>query len=130
MSNQPESLLPTDKIILEEIRFYAYHGGSPEERTLGQPFQVDMEAELDLAPAGKSDDRADTVSYTHLFRIVRDVMEGEPRSLLEALAEDIARRTLDSFPVHGVRVRVKKPAPPIKGGVTSGAAVEIYRTRP
>ena len=119
----------TDRIILEAIQLYGYHGGSAEERSLGQPFQVDMEAELDLSVAGKSDNRDDTVSYTHLYRIVKEVMEAEPRNLLESLAEEIARRALDSFPLQAVRVRVKKTRPPIKGAVLSGAAVEVYRTR-
>jgi dihydroneopterin aldolase len=111
------------------MQFYAYHGGSPEERSLGQTFQVDFEAELDLSAAGRSDNREDTVSYTHLYRVVKEVMEGEPKNLLEALAEEIARRALDSFPIQGVRVLAKKHRPPIKGAVLSGAAVEIYRTR-
>lgn len=122
--------MASDRIILEAMSFYAYHGGGPEEQSLGQPFQVDLEAELDLAAAGSSDSRDDTVSYTHLYRVVKEVMDAEPRSLLESLAEDIAGRCLDRFPLDAVRVRVKKTRPPIKGGVLSGAAVEVYRTRP
>ena len=121
--------MASDKIILEAMEFYGYHGGSPEERSLGQPFLVDMEAELDLSVAGKSDDRDDTVSYTHLYRVVREVMEEAPRNLLETLAEEIARRALESFPLQAVRVRVKKTRPPIKGALLSGAAVEVYRSR-
>ena len=121
--------VPSDRIILEGMRFYAYHGGSAEERSLGQPFQVDMEAELDLSVAGNSDRREDTVSYTHLYRVVRDVMEEEAKNLLESLAEDIASRALEAFPIRAVRVQVKKTRPPIKGAVLSGAAVEVYRTK-
>ena len=40
--------MPADRIILEGMQFYSYHGGSPEERSMGQPFEVDLEAELDL----------------------------------------------------------------------------------
>ena len=121
--------MPSDRIILEEMQFYGYHGGSAEERSLGQPFQVDMEAELDLRPAARSDNRDDTVSYTHLYRVVKEVMEAAPKNLLETLAEEIADRAMGSFPLQGVRVRVKKIRPPIKGAVLSGAAVEIYRSR-
>ena len=122
--------MPSDRIILEAMAFYAYHGRSSEEQALGQPFQVDLEAELDLRAAGASDSRDDTVSYTHLYRVVKEVMESEPRSLLEALAEQIAGRCLERFPLDAVRVRVKKTRPPIKGGVLSAAGVEVYRTRP
>ena len=119
----------SDRIILEDMKFYAYHGGSSEERSLGQPFQVDLEAELDLSAAGKSDDLDYTVSYTHLYRIVKEVMESGPKYLVEALAEEIACRALDSFPIQAIRVRVKKTRPPIKGGVMSGAGVEVYRSK-
>ena len=118
-----------DRIILEGMQFYGYHGGTPEERSLGQPFQIDMEAELDLSIAGKSDNGDDTVSYTHLYRVVKEVLDGAPKNLLETLAEQIAQRALDSFPLAAVTVRVKKTRPPIKGAVLSGAAVEVYRVR-
>ena len=121
--------MPSDRIILEGLQFYAYHGGAKEERTLGQPFQVDLEVELDLIAAGKSDNLEDTVSYTHLYRVIAEVIQGAPRNLIEAVAEEIAQRVLRTFPVRTVRVRVKKTRPPIHGAVMSGAAVEIYRTR-
>ena len=121
--------MPPDRIILEGMQFYAYHGGSEEERSLGQPFQVDIEGELDLSAAGASDNLDDTVSYTHIYRVVRDVMEQEKKHLLEAVAEEIASRALAALPLNALRVRVKKTRPPIKGAVLSGAAVEIYRSR-
>ena len=118
----------SDRIILEGMQFYGYHGGSPEERSVGQPFEVDLKAELDLGAAGKSDNLEDTVSYAHLYRIVKEVIEGETRNLLEALAEEIAEKALAAFPLRAVNVRVKKTRPPIKGAILSGAAVEVYRT--
>ena len=121
--------MPLDRIVLEGMQFYGYHGGSPEERSLGQPFVVDLEAELDLGVAGRSDNLDDTVSYTLLYRLVKEVMEAESRFLLEALAEEMARRSLEHSRIQAVRVRVKKTRPPIKGGVLSGAAVEVYRTK-
>ena len=58
------------------MQFYGFHGVNPEERTLGQPYVVDLEVELDLGPAGRSDNLADTVSYTQLYRVAQGVMEG------------------------------------------------------
>ena len=122
--------MPTDRIILTGMQFYGFHGVNPEERRLGQPFIVDLTAELDLESAGASDNLADTVSYTHLYRAVRDVMEGEPYNLLEAAARNIADTVLCQQPlVSAVRVRVSKPRPPIRGSVIESAAVEIYRKR-
>ena len=124
-----EGRLYADRIVLEGMQFYAYHGAIREERSLGQPFLVDLEAELDLSIPGTTDDRDDTVSYTHLYRVVKEVMEGEPKNLLETLAESIAGRALDDFPLQAVKVKVTKTRPPIKGAVITGAAVEIYRAK-
>ena len=112
------------------MQFYGFHGVNPEERSLGQPFVLDLEVELDLRPAAASDRLADTVSYTELYRAAKDVMEGKPRNLLEAAAGSIASRVLEQHPeVCSVSVRVQKPRPPIRGSVIESAAVEICRRR-
>lgn len=120
---------PTDRIVLEGMQFYGFHGVNAEEKSLGQPYVVDLAVEMDLSIPGKSDRLEDTVSYTHLYRSVRKVIEGESRNLLEAAAENVAIRILDEFPVKAVQVRVKKPRPPIKGSFVENAVVEIYRMR-
>ena len=122
--------MSADRIILTGMQFYGFHGVNAEERTLGQPFIVDLEAELDLRAASDSDRLTDTVSYTHLYRVVKHVMEGEPLNLLEAAAGTIASEVLrEHSSVDSVRVRVQKPRPPIRGSVIDSAAVEIYRGR-
>ncbi len=126
MSSQfPQS----DRITLEGMRFYGFHGVNPEERVLGQEYLVDLTVEMDLGRAGSSDRLEDTISYAHIYRAVKDVMEGEPRNLLEAAAQSIADRVLSEFPVDSVGVRVKKPHPPIRGSVIEYASVEIFRRR-
>lgn len=124
-----EDFPKTDRIVLEGMRFYGFHGVNPEERVLGQEYLVDLAVEIDLGRAGRSDRLEDTISYTHIYRAVRDVMEGEPRNLLEAAAQSIADRILSEFPVESVAVRVKKPHPPIRGSVIENATVEITRRR-
>ncbi len=121
--------MSSDRIILQGMRFYGYHGVNPEEKALGQTYVVDLEVEIDLALPGKSDNLADTVSYTALYRTAKSVLEGESRNLLEALAQDIADRLLENFPVTGVGLMVRKPSPPIKGSAIEHAAVNIYRRR-
>ena len=124
-----ERSLPPDRIILEGMQFYGFHGANPEERALGQSYLVDLAVELDLSVPGASDRLEDTVSYTHLYRAVKSVLEGESKNLLEATAQAVASRILAEFPVKAVQVRVKKPRPPIRGSVIENATVEIYRTR-
>ncbi len=122
--------MPVDRIILTGMQFYGFHGVNPEERRLGQPFVVDLEAELDLRPAGQSDRLQETVSYTRLYRVVKEVVEGEAKNLLEAAAYAIAEGVLaEHGAVQAVRVRVQKPRPPIKGSVIESAGVEIHLAR-
>ena len=123
--NSPAS----DRIILAGMQFYGFHGANPEERALGQPYLVDLSVEVDLSRPAVSDQLEDTVNYAHLYRTVRDVVEGDSRNLLESTAQRIADRVLSEFPVKAVQVRVKKPKPPIRGSVIDHAAVEIYRVR-
>ena len=118
-----------DRIILQGMQFYGYHGRNDEERVLGQPFEVDLEAELDLTAAGASDDIVDSVSYTDLYRVAKRHVEGPGRNLVEAVAHAIASEILDTYLVESVRVRVIKVRPPIKGGVLAGAGVEVFRRR-
>ncbi len=118
-----------DQILLQGMQFYGYHGVNPEERVLGQRYIVDLIADLDLSGAGESDRLEDTVSYSHIYRTVRAVVEGEPRNLLESAAEDIAARVLAEFPVNAVSVTVKKPNPPVRGSSIDMAAVRIRRER-
>ncbi len=116
-----------DKIILTGMVFYGHHGVTDEEQRLGQRFLVDVELETDTRAAGQRDDITLAVNYASVYLSTKDVVEGESRRLIEAVAEGIAARILEEQPVRGARVRVTKPSPPIPGAVLSGAAVEIYR---
>ena len=118
-----------DKIILHGMQFYGFHGVNSEEKTLGQTYLVDCEVTLDLLKAGISDNLADTVSYTDIYKIVRSVIEGQSKNLLEALAESIATKIINEFQINSIKVTLMKPNPPIKGSYINHAAVEITRDR-
>ena len=117
-----------DRIILKGMTFYGYHGVLAGEKVAGQPFVVDLVLYLHLDRAGRRDDLACTVDYSQVFDAVKRVVEGERFNLVEALASTIAERVLASFPVEGVRVRVKKPMAPV-GGMLEYAAVDLRRWR-
>ena len=118
-----------DTIFLEGLRFYGYHGVNPEERQLGQRFVVSVSLGLDLSAAGRTDDLAQTVSYAAVYALVRDVVEGPPSQLLEALAERIATTILDRTAAREVSVRVEKPWAPVRGMVAGTAGVTVARHR-
>ena len=112
------------------MRFYAYHGVNPEERVLGQRFTVDVTLAVDLRRAGERDELAATVSYSDVYKLVRRIVEGEPRNLIEAVGEAVAAAILAAFPpVRRVTVTVRKPEAPLKGAMLDAAAVRIIRAR-
>lgn len=117
-----------DKIILEGMEFFGYHGARPEEKTLGQRFIVDVELFLDLRQAGETDNLDYTVNYAQVFELVQSIVCGRSRQLIESLAEAIAGALLAQFPVDEVLVRVKKPQAPLPGRF-AWAAVEIVRKK-
>lgn len=110
------------------MKFYGRHGVLPQERELGQRFEVDVEIELDLASAGRDDDLGQTISYAEVYLVVEKVLTGPPYKLIEAVAERVARDILGSFPAHRVLVRLKKPGAPVPGSFDF-MAVEIVRGR-
>lgn len=118
----------SDRIVLKDMVFYAYHGVFDAEHELGQRFEVDVELHLDLRSVGKSDDFDLAINYVDVYTIVKDQVEEQEYKLVEGLAEAIAGELLASYDLDGVVVRVRKPHAPI-GGVTGGVEVEIHRTR-
>jgi dihydroneopterin aldolase len=120
--------LPEDKIILEGLLFYGYHGVLAEEKALGQPFSVSVTLYLPLEEAGREDNLEKTINYAHVYRDIAAIMEGPPVQLLEALAERIAGAVLAYEAVSAVQVTVAKPKPPIPG-MMDGVKICIHREK-
>ena len=99
-----------DRITLEGMVFYGYHGVNPEERELGQRFVVDLELEKDLSAAGLSDDLTQTVNYASAYKLAREVVEGQPCNLIETVAERLATaltRSARKWAVASRKVRLR-----------------------
>lgn len=61
-----------------------FHGVKLEESKLGQKLLVDVDAWMDLPPAGKFNHLPGTISYTEICCIVREAFEGAPQNLPES----------------------------------------------
>lgn len=129
----------TDWLWLRGIRAHGRHGVLPHERHHSQPFQVDLEVELDLSDAGSADRLDATVDYAALVNRVVEVIQGPAVDLIETLAERIAGTVLGSSaqaaaaagPVQAVTVTVHKPHAPIGLPVDDvGVTVRRERNRP
>ncbi len=117
-----------DKIIVDGLRIYGYHGVSRTEREQGQHFIVDVEASLDLREAGESDLLGRTLDYDGLIKEIQRIVSMERYTLLEALAQRIADAVLERPQVYSVLIRVSKPRPPIEADLQA-VKVEIQRGR-
>jgi len=114
-----------DRIIVERIVCFGYHGVLLEEQTMGQEFQVSLELGIDLSTL--KDDQLDQVpDYRAAVSIVEEVMYGQSRRLLETLACQIAEKILTITGIIEATVEVRKPNPPLPG-VQGGVSVVITR---
>ncbi|GAB6138850.1 dihydroneopterin aldolase [Halanaerobaculum tunisiense] len=118
-----------DKIILDGLSFYGYHGALEEENKLGQKFIIDLELKCNLQEAGRTDQLDKSVNYAQVYQVVKQICQQEEYKLLEAVGENIASKILEKFSlVEEISVRVKKPEAPIKG-ILDYVAVDIERSR-
>ena len=114
------------RIMIAGLRELGVHGVLPEEQSRPQPFEVDVELEVDLTRAGESDALDDTVDYAAVSEAVSRVVRSERYQLLERLATRIAEVCRVDERVTGVAVTVRKLHPPVRAMVDH-VAVHIKR---
>ena len=118
-----------DKLILRELHFFARHGVLPIEAETSQHFSATLELELPLATAAQTDQLDQTIDYCAVQRVVRRIIEGSHKRLIETLAESVANELLKEFPLLvAVTVDIVKPRPPVDFQF-AGVAVRIRRER-
>ena len=114
----------SSKIILENIKIYAYHGVLPEEKILGTYYIVNAEIVADITKAAETDDLNDTINYA----LINDIIHAEmkiPSELLEYVAGRIIRKIKLEFPqIQNVKMKITKTKPPMKGEM-KGVSVEF-----
>ena len=115
----------TSYIRLNSVRFHAFHGVLPQEKTVGGDFVVSMRLGYDISRAMESDDVADTLNYAEVYELVRREMS-IPSNLLEHVAGRIVQAVLSAFPaVTSIDLELTKENPPM-GADCKGAGVEIH----
>ncbi len=115
-----------DAIEITGIRCYGYTGFLPEERVLGQWFEVSLTLWLDLTKAGKSDALEDTFDYRQAISLVKHLVKTAKFALVEKLANVIAEDLLKLNSLAKVRVQLVKVSPPI---ADFGGTIKIDITR-
>lgn len=108
-------------IVLEGMKFHAYHGVHREEGITGGGFMADVY--LNYAFEGNNDALEKTANYEIIYAAVAKRMQ-TPVKLIEHLAELILADLEAHFPATPIRVRISKFSPPV-GGELYRAYVEV-----
>lgn len=116
----------TSKIILENVKIYAYHGVLPEETKIGTYYIVNAELHADLEKATQSDDLTDTINYAEVNAIIHEEM-AIPSQLLERVIGRIITRLEEQFPqLTNIKIKLTKTRPPMQGEM-DGVSIEIEK---
>jgi dihydroneopterin aldolase len=115
------------RVSLNGVRFFSYHGFYPEEQILGTEFIVDIDTELEVYGSG-ADDIANTVNYERLLHIASEEMK-IPRKLIETVAHSILERIRHEFlTVQMIRIAIHKMHPPM-GAEVNNSTIELSFSR-
>ena len=103
-----------DKISIENLEVYAYHGVYPEENKLGQKFFLSLQLFIDTNRAVGQDDLMQSVNYGEVCFFLKDWMEKNTFCLIETVADRLAQAVLLQYPlVQRIILEVKKPNAPV-----------------
>lgn len=106
----------------------AYCGILPEEIARRQPFEIDVDVDLNLSAAGTSDDLSNTIDYGALVAEIEVLATGERYGLLERFASEVAASVLAHERATATRVTIRKLRPPVPQDLAS-SGVTIRRER-
>lgn len=112
-------------ILLENVRFHAFHGVLPQERKVGNDYRVNLRIKYDISQAMKSDDVNDTLNYAEVYQLLSQEM-CVPSALLERVAGRIGDRLFRRFPkIEEIHLSIIKENPPM-GADSDGAGIEVH----
>lgn len=118
-----------DKILIRNLKIYAYHGVLNEEKTNGQYFIFDIDAFVDISVPCKTDKVEDTVNYALMVERITEIFTSQKDDLVERAAQRVADGLFAEFEkISALRILLKKPDAPIDADF-DWVGVEINRKR-
>ena len=99
-----------DRIIIRDLRANAVIGTLEHEKLRPQELRITLVIELDLHPAGETDDLRRSVDYAEIERRALEIVHTSRFALLEALAAELGKMLLAYAPVWRAEVRIVKPS--------------------
>lgn len=113
-----------NKINVEGIKLYAYHGCLPEEAIVGGNYILDVHMVCNFSEAAANDDLSKTIDYCSIYEICKTQM-----AIRSKLIEQVGQRIFDhikkQFPeIKHLHIKLTKLVPPINGDVEQ-VSIEI-----
>jgi 7,8-dihydroneopterin aldolase/epimerase/oxygenase len=102
------SRVPLDIIFVRDIRLETLIGAYEFERRQPRTLQVNIEIGRRALRACKTDQLADTIDYSDVVGVVREVFASHAFHLLEPLAELLADRLLTRFDANWISIEISK----------------------
>lgn len=113
-----------NRVVLQGLRIFAYHGVMPQEKEVGAYFIIDVRLDTDFSHAMETDELEGTISYADVYDIIRREM-AIPSKLLEHVGGRIVKALRSELPnINKVYIRILKENPPMGADLT-GAGIEI-----
>lgn len=117
------------KIILQDIRIYAYHGVFPEEHTMGAYYKIGVEISTDFRRAMLHDALSGTINYGAIYKVIQEEM-AIPSKLMEHVAYRMMKALFGKFSeIESIQLSILKENPPIVATECAGCGVKIELSR-
>lgn len=99
-----------DSILINQLKVLTTIGLYPWEQAIRQPLLLDLQLGCDLYQAALQDDLDRSVNYDTVAASVTSYLQQNRFLLIERVAEEVAERLLQQFPLAWVRITVTKPS--------------------
>jgi dihydroneopterin aldolase len=101
--------MSSERVIeIRGLEVMARVGVPEEERSAPQSLLLDLRFGALNQPADLGDDIAKTVDYFELSRRVIAIAGERPRKLIETLADELADRLMNDYPLRSIEITVRK----------------------
>ncbi len=121
--------MPQDCIILKDLQAFCKLGSYDSERILGQSVIINLELELDLSPAAKSNRIEDTIDYVEVSLMIRKLAQSKEFLLVENLAYEITETLFKHFDkLEAILIEINKTIVNAEQ-FTGKPSIRIYRKR-
>lgn len=108
------------KIIIKNLNLFGYHGVRESEKKNGQNFCFNIEILLNSSDIPDNDDLDNTLNYSRVIELIKDINSSQRCDLLETLSRIMAGRIMGmSFLIERVNIRIEKTSPPTKENLDS-----------